>query len=346
MSTCTNLLIKDAACHQIVHILQHPTSRPTTKSTQTTNVNARKNNIWPLPAGRYGKLPKRSAQCPHQAKEGKSGLEADRDRALGALHRLRSTKKLEAEKRHEMHLLRNVGIENWIGDYVARQTAGAWKRVEDAEAAVHRDHEDMKHAEIAGLTNREPANNFEKIMVAFGDSLSDLASSNDSEDGEDENDEVTEQGKLSGDDAPGWVMCTITNMVQKCVERFRTKLMKLEKLNPPGREDAADYFSGRDQKCGTSNVMVLAVIQLQTDDTPAASSPTTLGELSECRDIIPRMSQMQPGTSWPGSSHIRLRSLKPHSNTSIPGLQPAAEPDWSPLLKAKPVKPVIFQPCT
>jgi hypothetical protein len=48
------------------------------------------------------------------------------------------------------------------------------------------------------------------MLVAFGDSLSDLASSVDGEDGEDEHDEETEQGKLSEDDEPGWVMGTIT----------------------------------------------------------------------------------------------------------------------------------------
>jgi hypothetical protein len=44
MSKRTNLDIKDAACLHIVHILQHPTSR-TTKSAQTTIVNAPKQNF-------------------------------------------------------------------------------------------------------------------------------------------------------------------------------------------------------------------------------------------------------------------------------------------------------------
>jgi hypothetical protein len=73
----------------------------------------------------------------------------------------------------------------------------------------------MTHAEIAGLTSREPEKTFEEMLAAIGDSLSDLASSNDGEDGEDEDDEDTEQGKLSEDDEPGWVMGTITKMVQQ-----------------------------------------------------------------------------------------------------------------------------------
>jgi len=51
----------------------------------------------------------------------------------------------------------------------------------------------MVNAEILGLTSREPEKTFEEMMAAMGDSLSDIASSEDREDGEDE-DEETEQG--------------------------------------------------------------------------------------------------------------------------------------------------------
>ena len=37
--------------------------------------------------------------------------------------------------------------------------------------------------------------------------------------------------------------------------------------------------------------------------------------------------------------------MKPQSKSSIPSGEPAAEPDLSPLLKAKPVEPVNFYPC-
>jgi hypothetical protein len=60
-------------------------------------VDAPKQNFLPLPAGRYGKSTKRSTQRHHQANEGKSGLVAERIRALGALRSLRSKKKLAAE---------------------------------------------------------------------------------------------------------------------------------------------------------------------------------------------------------------------------------------------------------
>ena len=86
----------------------------------------------------------------------------------------------------------------------------------------------MANAEIAGLTSREAEKTFEEMMAAIGDSLSDLASSDDGEDGEEEDDEETEQGNLSEDDEPGWVMGTITKMVQQNMERFRQKQMKFD----------------------------------------------------------------------------------------------------------------------
>jgi hypothetical protein len=72
----------------------------------------------------------------------------------------------------------------------------------------------MMHAEIVGVTSGEPKKRVEVMLVPIGYSLCDLACSNDGEDGEDEDEEETEQGKLSEDDKPGWVMCTITKTVQ------------------------------------------------------------------------------------------------------------------------------------
>jgi len=155
-------------------------------------VNAAKKNFSPLPSTRYGISTKRSTQWRHQANEDKSGLEAERVRAVGALRSLRSKKKLAAEQRRETHFLSNEEKEKWIEDYVEREIAGARKRVEDAEAAAQQKQDDMMHAEIAGLTSWEPEKPFVEMLVAIGDSLSDLASSDDGEDGEDEDDEETE----------------------------------------------------------------------------------------------------------------------------------------------------------
>jgi len=128
----TNHEIQDTACLHVVHILQHPTSRPTTRSTQDTMVNALKKNLLPLLASKYGQSTKKSTRRHHQVNEGKSGLEAEMAQALGALRRLRSKKKLSEEKRQEMDFPSTEEKEKWINDYVDRETAVTRKRVQDA----------------------------------------------------------------------------------------------------------------------------------------------------------------------------------------------------------------------
>jgi len=145
--------------------------------------------------------------------------------------------------------------------------------------------------------SREPEKTFAEMLVAIGDSLSDLASSDDGENGQDEDDEVTEQGKLSEDDEPGWVMGTINKTVQQRMERFRQRQMTLDELTPLGWEDAADYLRGPDKKYGSFELMVLAVVQPQTTDDPPAPPPTIFGDLIESLNIVPGISQRPQGTS-------------------------------------------------
>jgi len=189
------------------------------------------------------------------------------------------------------------------------------------------------------------------MLVAIGDSLSDIASTNDGEDGEDKDDEETEQGKLSEDDKPGWVMGTITKTLPQRMERFWQKQMKLDELTQPGWEDAANYFCEEDKKYSTFELRVTTVVQPQTNNGAPAPPPTTFGELIESLDIVPGILQKPQGTSRPGSSYIRLGSVKPQSKSSIPCGEPAAESDSSKLLKAKLVEPVSsfepvsFYPC-
>jgi len=120
--------------------------------------------------------------------------------------------------------------------------------------------------------------------------------------------------------------------------------MKLDELTQPGWEDPVEYFCEGDEKYGTPTLRVPAVIQQQTDDDAATPIPTTIGELLQCLDIVPGIAQMPPGTSRPGSGHIKLGSAKPQSNTSISGLEPTADHDTSPLPMAKPVQQVNFYP--
>jgi len=209
MSKCTNLDLKDAACLCIVRNLQHPTCRPTTYSMQLMMVNPLKKNFSRLPASRHCKSTKQSTQQCHQANEGQSGLEGERALALGALGPLRSKKKLAGEKCPEIQILSNEEKEKWIEDYIERETTGARNRVKDSEAAVLQDLDDITHDEFTGLTSRETEMTIEEMVVAIGNSLSDLPSSDDGEDVEDEDGHVTQQGKLSEDDEPGWVMGTM-----------------------------------------------------------------------------------------------------------------------------------------
>ena len=116
----------------------------------------------------------------------------------------------------------NEEKEQWIEDYEERETAVARKQVEDAEAAIKQKADDMHNVEKARLTTRKPEQTFEEMLNAIGDSLSELARSDDEEDAEyEEDDDHTEPGKLSEDDESGWVMGTSSNTVQCRMERCK-----------------------------------------------------------------------------------------------------------------------------
>ena len=68
------------------------------------------------------------------------------------------------------------------------------------------------------------------MLNAIGDSLSDLASSDHKQDGEDKevDEDDTELSKLSDDDEPGWVIGTISKIVQHRMDSFRKKQMRLD----------------------------------------------------------------------------------------------------------------------
>jgi len=124
-------------------------------------------------------------------------------------------------------------------------------------------------------------------MIAITDSLSDLASSDDQEDGDDYDDEERELGKLSEDEEPSWVVDTTASMVLQRMGRFRQMQMKLDELTQPGWGDTADYCCERDNKYGITKLKVPAAVKLQTTKVTAAFSPTTFGELMESPDVVP-----------------------------------------------------------
>ena len=205
--------------------------------------------------------------------------------------------------------------------------------MEDAEEVIRQEQEDTETAQNVGLRTAQPEKTFQEMMIAIGDSLSDFASSNDEDDGENEYDEEIEQGKRSKDDEPRWVMGKIFTTVQQGMERFPQKQMKLGKLTQLGWGDTAVYFHDRDKKYGTCESRVPAVIKLQMEDDAVAPATTTVGELMECLDIVPGLLQMLEGTSVEGNIYITLGFRKPQSHTGIANLAPAAKPNSSPIQK-------------
>jgi hypothetical protein len=95
--------------------------------------------------------------------------------------------------------------------------------------------EHMVNVEKGRSTTTRPEITFEEILNAIGDSLSDIASSEDAVVGEDEEDDVedTGHGKLSNNDEPGWVMGTISKTVLHRMECVRQYQLRLGELTQP-----------------------------------------------------------------------------------------------------------------
>jgi hypothetical protein len=60
------------------------------------------------------------------------------------------------------------------------------------------------------------------------------------QDTKDKDDEDTELGKVSDVDEPGWLIGTMSKVVQQHMERFRKKQIQLDELIQLGYWDAAD----------------------------------------------------------------------------------------------------------
>jgi len=194
-------------------------------------INALKKNLSPRPSGKWGKLTKCSTQRHHQANEGKSGLAAEWVPVLRALRSFLSETKLAARKRRETHCLSHEEKEQLIEDYAEREIAVARKHVEDAETAIEQEQDGMRNVEKVGLTTTKPETTLDAMLNPIGDSLSNLASTDDQADGECEDDDEEDPvwGKLSEDYEPGRVISTISKMVQYRTWRVWQKQMKLDK---------------------------------------------------------------------------------------------------------------------
>jgi hypothetical protein len=174
------------------------------------------------------------------------------------------------------------------------------------------------------------------IFNAIGDTLSNLASPNAEQDGEDKEDDEadTDLGKLTDDDEPGWVMGTISKSVQHRRESFRPKQMRLDTMTQPGWGDTSNNFRGRDVKYGTAELNLPAVVKTKINMTAASASPTTTGEHTLTLDIVRGQLVMLAVTSRPGSTQTRLGFEKPQRIKLIPVLSPDAETDLTPIQDA------------
>jgi len=246
-----------------------------------------------------------------------------------------------------MHFISNKEKAKWIEDYVEREPSVAGKQVEDAETAIQQQQDDMRNAEKARLTTTKPETTFVEMSNAIGDSLSDLAYSDNREDGQDEDDDEEDPagGKHSEDDKPGLVMGTISKTVPHRMEQFQQKQMMLDDLTQPCQGEAADYFREKDKKYGTTELKVPAWVQPHTADDAASSVRTVFSEPLETLDSVPGKLRMPQVTSRPGRSHLRIASRKLPMHECISSLLPASMPDWSQMQQSAPVDPVSVNHC-
>jgi len=122
--------------------------------------------------------------------------------------------------------------QKWIEDHLGREAAVAKEHVGDAETSSKEEQEDMRIPEKAGSTTRKPKKTVEEMLNAIRDNLSNLASSDNEEDGENTEayEKYTELSKLSDDDEPGWVTGIISKRVQHLMESIQQQQLKLDKL--------------------------------------------------------------------------------------------------------------------
>jgi hypothetical protein len=152
------------------------------------------------------------------------------------LRSLQFRKKLAAEKQQETHISRNEVREKLFEDYLDRETAVARIRVQDTEKAMMQEQELMGNFEEGRYTTIKHGISFQEMLNAVGDSLSDLATSENEGEGGDHDDDEKDigHGKLSKDAEPGFVMGTISKTVQHCMKSFRQKQMILDEPKQQG----------------------------------------------------------------------------------------------------------------
>jgi hypothetical protein len=237
-------------------------------------------NLSALPAGKHGKSKKRSTKQRHKSNEGKTGFEAERVRALGALRVLRARKrKAAAEMAENKREMSEEEKQKWIDDYVHSQTAKARERLTKAEEAV----QEELATDIGGLASLKRKKIFDEMLKAIGESIDDVVASDDDDDDDDDDDEEGEEEEdddaLSDEeDEPGAAIGTLPKAIEARLQGFRMKRLKLDELTRPGWPDAAEYFRKRDEKYGVAESVM-----------PTVGGQDSVGsQQQECfQDVIP-----------------------------------------------------------
>jgi hypothetical protein len=173
----------------------------------------------------------------------------------------------------------------------------ARKRVKDGETAIKQEQQEICNAENPRLTTRESEKSLQEMMIAIGDSLSNLTGSDDEPDGGDDDNSDSECGKLGEDDTPSWVVDTISKTVQQCMERLWQKSKQLDKITQVGSSDTANYIGERDSRYSNTDLTSLAVVHPQAEQVGATPTLTTFGAQMVSLDSIKRklpMSQVTP----------------------------------------------------
>jgi len=106
------------------------------------------------------------------------------------------------------------------------------------------------------------------MLTCIGDSLSNIPSSDNVEDGKDEGDDeqATELGKPSEDDEHGWAMATISKTSKQWMGSIPQRQMRLDELMQPGCGDMVNYFCERDMKYGMAELKDPVVVTNQANE--------------------------------------------------------------------------------
>ena len=107
------------------------------------------------------------------------------------------------------------------------EIAAARQRVAEVKAAVEREKDSVLRRVATDTTKIT----FEEMLEAIGDSINNIATSDEEDDKDKEEDgEDNVNSELSDDNKPNWIVGTINKLVQKLLDTFWTKQMKLKKL--------------------------------------------------------------------------------------------------------------------